>query len=89
MMELFKQTTGIYRVDTEYIKLDSSITRGHDNRLKNERAYEIVRQNFQTLRVTNTWNKLTDVTTMYKPTCLFSSLPERPVQSTTPVPLEF
>ena len=56
MIELFKHTTGIYRVDTEYIKLDNitSITRSHDKRLKKQRAYEIVRQNFLTLRVTNT-----------------------------------
>ena len=34
MIELFKQTTGIYRVDAEYIKLDSSIGNGHDKRLE-------------------------------------------------------
>ena len=35
-------TTGIYRVDSEHIKLDSSITRGYDKRLKKQRAYKIV-----------------------------------------------
>ena len=45
-------------MDAEYIKLDSSITRGHDKRLKKQRAYRIVRQNFLTLRVTKTWNSL-------------------------------
>ena len=53
MIELFKHTTGIYILDTEYIKLVSSITRGHDKRLKKEGAYKIVRQNFLTLRATN------------------------------------
>ena len=50
---MFKHATGIYRVDREYIKLDSSITRGHNKKLKKPRAYKIVRQNFLTLRVTN------------------------------------
>ena len=58
MIELFKHTTGIYRVDAGYIKFDNSITRGHDKRLKKQRAYKIVRQNFLTLRATNTWNSL-------------------------------
>ena len=58
MIELFKHTTGIYRVDAEYIKVVSSITRGHDKRLEKQRAYQIVRQNFLTVRATNTWNSL-------------------------------
>ena len=58
MIELFKHITGIYRVDADYIKLDNSITRGHDKRLKKQRASKIVRQNFLTFRATNTWNSL-------------------------------
>ena len=57
-IELFKHITGIYRVDAEYIKLDNNITRGHDKRLKKQRASKIVRQNFFTLRATNTWKSL-------------------------------
>ena len=45
-------------MDAEYIKLDNNITRGHDKRLKKQRASKIVRQNFLTLRATNTWNSL-------------------------------
>ena len=58
MIELFKHITGIYRVDADYIKLDNNITRGHDKRLKKQRASKIVRRNFLTFRATNTWNSL-------------------------------
>ena len=54
MIELFKHITGIYRVDAEYIKLDNNITRGHNKRLKKQRASKIVRQNFLTFGATNT-----------------------------------
>ena len=45
-------------MEAEYIKLDNNTTRGHDKKLKKQRASKIVRQNFLTLRATNTWNSL-------------------------------
>ena len=45
-------------MDANYIKLDNSYTRGHNKRLKKQRSSKIVRQNFLTLRATNTWNSL-------------------------------
>ena len=58
MIELFKHITGIYRVDAAYIKLNNNIIRGHDKRLKKQRASQIVRQNFLTYRAINKWNSL-------------------------------
>jgi len=58
MIEIFKHTTGIYKVEANYIILDNSITRGHDKKLKKQRASKSVRCNFLTLRATNSWNSL-------------------------------
>ena len=58
MVELFKQISGIYRVEAHHMKLDNNIARGQDKKLKKQRTSKTVRQNILTLRANNTWNSL-------------------------------
>ena len=50
--------TGLYKVNARYMKLDTANTRGHQYKLRKERACHATRRNFFTGRITNTWNSL-------------------------------
>ena len=57
MIECFKYTSGIYKVSTDFILLDSS-TRGHSKKVKKMSAQKSCRAEFFTRRITNAWNSL-------------------------------
>ena len=58
MIQAYKHMTGLYKVNTRYMKLDTANTRGHQYKLRKERACHTTRRNFFTGRITNTWNSL-------------------------------
>ena len=58
MIQAYKHMTGLYKVNTRYMKLDTTNTRGHQYKLRKERACHTTRRNFFTGRITNTWNSL-------------------------------
>ena len=49
---------GLYKVNARYMKLDTTNTRGHQYKLRKERACHTTRRNFFTGRITYTWNGL-------------------------------
>ena len=59
MIECFKYISGMYKVSTNFIPLDSnSSTRGHSKKLKKLSAQKSCRAEFFTRRITNAWNSL-------------------------------
>ena len=59
MVECFKYISGMYKVSTNFIPLDSnSSTRGHSKKLKKLSAQKSCRAEFFTRRITNAWNSL-------------------------------
>ena len=59
MIECFKYISGMYKVPTNFIPLDSnSSTRGHSKKLKKLSAQKSCRAEFFTRRITNAWNSL-------------------------------
>ena len=58
MIETYKHMTGVYAVDAEYIKPDTSFTRGHSFKLKKERSMKNIRQQYYSNRILNSWNML-------------------------------
>jgi len=46
MIETYKHMTGVYAVDAEYIKPDTSFTRAHSFKLKKERSMKYIRQQY-------------------------------------------
>jgi len=58
MIETYKHMSGIYAVDAEYIKPDTSFTRDHSFRLKKERSMKHIRQQYYNNRILNSWNVL-------------------------------
>ncbi len=58
MIETYKHMSGSYTVEARYIKMDETITRGHNFKLKKERPLKIVRQQYYSHRITNSWNML-------------------------------
>ena len=58
MIECFKYLTGIYKVPTDFIPLDTNRTRGHSLKLKKQSAKKHVRCNAFSRRIVNSWNAL-------------------------------
>jgi len=53
MIETYKHMTEIYAVGAEYIKPDTSFTRGHSFKLKKERLMINIRQLYYSNRILN------------------------------------
>jgi len=58
MIEAYKHIKGTYSVDTPSMKLEDTGSRGHEFKLKKERAAKAVHLNFFSLRINTTWNSL-------------------------------
>ena len=58
MIECYKYLTGIYKVPTDFIPLDTNSTRGHSLKLKKQSAKKHVRCNAFSRRIVNSWNAL-------------------------------
>jgi len=58
MIEIYEHVKGTYSFNTPYIKLEDTGSRGHEFKLKKERAAKVVRLNFFSLRINNIRNRL-------------------------------
>ena len=59
IIEVFKHVTGTYKLESPFFQLNTdSITRGHNYKLKKERARLDLRKYFFPHRVVNLWNQL-------------------------------
>jgi len=58
MIEAYEHFKVKYSVDTPYTKLEDTGSRGHELKLKKERAAKAVSLNSFSFRINNTWNRL-------------------------------
>jgi ribonucleases P/MRP protein subunit RPP40 len=59
LIEAYKYTHGIYKLDSNLLNLDTgSTTRGHSFKIVKQRCNTTLRQKFFTQRVVERWNKL-------------------------------
>jgi len=58
MIDVYKHVKGTYSVDTPYIKLENTGSRGHEFKLKKERAAKDGCVSFFFLRINTTCNRL-------------------------------